>query len=143
MMKDKEIIDKLTDDTKKKVIIWDKSRNTDYSHSNTLVKWKGEKEITPNKSLAFILNYYAYESAECELKIFLMNNNDKTKLLIHTIDTPGIFDFKIKKSMVELVSSIEFQKRMQIRKQIRTVIDTPDTEYMGPIKSAWDREDVY
>lgn len=130
MKNDKILLTKLIDETEKGMILWEPSVRADYAYSSNYIKWKGEKNITPNKHIAFVLNYYRYDLSECELKVFLINDNTKTREIIYDVD-PGFFSFKTKKLLEILIDKITNRDKKEHE------ICPP----VPPLKHVWDQED--
>jgi hypothetical protein len=123
---DRILLEKLIAETSSDVITWIKADKPDYGYASQYFKWKGEKKITEQKSVAFILQHHVDDYRICELKVFLLNKSLQTRDLIYEI-TPGLFNFKIKMLIEDLIYLLEEKNKKEI---------------IGPLQKDWD-EVVY
>lgn len=110
MNKELELVDKLFIDTSVDQLLWTKYRESPY------VKWVAEKKITENKCLSFILHHHIDDYKYYELRLYLINKSEKTKVLVMRIDQPGLFDFKMKRRMEDLIYLLFRKNKDNFRK---------------------------
>ncbi len=118
------LLNKLISDTKEDIITWVKS---DDGHKYNYTKWKGDKNITPNKHIVFIMDCYSYENAE--IKVYLVNDIKKTREIIYEVK-PGFFSFKTINLLEKLLDLIQEKSKFK-----------PKTE-MGPPKPKDNKDEL-
>lgn len=115
------LLKKLIDDTQTNKINWVKSDKMTagwYSYHDT---WKGEKIITHDKRLAFILNYDTNNISYAEIRVFFINNSIQTREQIADVE-PGFFGWKTQKWLKKLINAIKEKKKEQDACRLRTII---------------------
>ncbi len=133
MKNDRILLEKLIKETQDDTILWVKADKPDYGFTSQYDKWKGEKMVTENKHVAFILNYHVDDYRVSELRTFLVNNLLQTRDLIYDID-PGLFSFKTKRLLEELIGILNKKHKEKIASRVKEII--------GPINKNWE-EVVY
>ena len=129
MKNDRILLEKLIKETTDDTIIWVKADKPDYGYTSQYDKWKGEKMITENKHIVFILNYHVEDHKLSELRTFLINNLFQTRELIYDID-PGFFSFKTKKLLEKLINILNEKHKEQISIKVK--------EILGPMNKNWE-----
>lgn len=145
MKNNKIFLEKLIKGTEEGTIIWKVShekKHNPWSGEQNLIRWKGEKKITNDKYIYFVLKHDKYYIEESEITVYFINEKNKTSDIIFHLK-PGIWTFGINKLMKNLTNLIinknkpakEVQKSKSITPQVA------DYEFEGPLKSKWDEED--
>lgn len=133
MKNDRILLEKLIRETLDDTILWVKADKPDYRFTSQHDKWKGEKMITENKHVAFILNYHVDDYKFYELRTFLVNDILQTRDLIYDI-YPGLFSFKTKRLLEELIDILNKKHKEKIDSRVKEII--------GSINKNWE-EVVY
>lgn len=146
----KIFLEKLIKSTEDKTIKWKVSFEKSYnpwSGHQRIFRWKGEKKITNDKYVYFLLKCDSYNINESEIVSYFINEKEKTSSIIFKL-SPGVFTFKVNKLMKKLINIIISIDKETYKNNTNdnTNKELPkkkeeDYEYEGPLKSKWDGYD--
>ena len=121
MKNDVIFLKKLIEETRNDTIKWVKAEKPDIGWLAARDTWKGEKEITHDKKIAFVLSYSKDDYSYSEVNMFFINNATKVREMIYSID-PGFFSFKTIKQIKALINLLMEKQKDETARKLKEII---------------------
>jgi hypothetical protein len=115
------LLKKLISDTQNNTIVWVKANKPEigwYSYHET---WKGDKKITDDKKLSFVLNFCVNDLAYAEVRVFFINDLIETREKIADVE-PKFFSWKTQKFIKILIDAVRHQKESSDANRLRQIV---------------------
>jgi len=140
------LLDKLIQDTQNDKIEWVKAETKKTTwrngtegtgwYRNTQEVWKGLKKLTNNKHMDFVLSFDTADFYYAEIRVFFINDALKVRELIYSVD-PGIFGFKSKKLIKELISILREKNKDKVANRVKNILGPPKPKELEDNKAGW------
>ena len=132
MKKDILLIEKLIKETQDDSIVWVKADKPEYGFTSQYEKWKGEKSITKNKKIIFVVNNHIDDYRLSEVKVFFDNVLYHKREYIYQID-PGFWSFRTKRVLEELIEVLQTKHNQRVKDRMYNLI--------GPVNKFWNSKE--